>query len=222
MTYINIDIPSVMSLPAAATHVKGTRGRWVVIALDYALLGLLARAPSSGYDLIRNMEEPVGFFWHARRSQIYPALADLERAGLVTHETVTQEERPNKKVYQITEAGRAELARWVTTPLPRPKDRDEFMLKVYSIWLADPGQAADLIHAHEEHHARRLELYEAKRADMERAWGPELRRIMSPRFASYATLRRGIEYERGYVEWCRWLAGALDAGMSEGHSLAPG
>ena len=45
-----------------------------MIPLSYALLGLLARAPRSGYDLLQLMEEPMGFFWSARRSQ-QPAAA---------------------------------------------------------------------------------------------------------------------------------------------------
>ena len=184
-----------------------------MIPLDYALLGLLARAPASGYDLIREMEEPVGFFWHARRSQIYPELARLEQTDLVAHEVVEQQDRPDKKVYRITEAGRAALAAWVTAPLRQPRDRDEFMLKIFSIWLADPPQALALIRTHEQHHAHRLAHYESLRAEMEQKRGAELRRITSPRFASYATLRRGIEYERGYAEWCRWLAEALEAGI---------
>ena len=56
--------------------------------LGCALLGLLARSPSTGYDLARRMERPVGYFWSARHSQIYPELAKLERAGLVSHEVV--------------------------------------------------------------------------------------------------------------------------------------
>ena len=46
--------------------------------LGYALLGLLARRPLSGYDLAGQLKVPVVFFWHARISQIYPELARLE------------------------------------------------------------------------------------------------------------------------------------------------
>ena len=53
--------------------------------LGYALLGLLARRALSGYDLAREMKRPVGYFWQARHSQIYPQLARLEALGLVAH-----------------------------------------------------------------------------------------------------------------------------------------
>jgi DNA-binding PadR family transcriptional regulator len=183
-----------------------------MIPLAYALLGLLARAPASGYDLIREMEEPIGFFWHARRSQIYPELARLEQAGFVTHTVVEQQERPDKKVYDITDAGRAALAAWATEPMRIPPERDEFMLKVFSLWLAEPQRALGLIQSYASQHAERLARYESIRATMERnAAAGELRQLRSPRFASYATLLRGIEYERGYVVWCQWLIETIEA-----------
>jgi DNA-binding PadR family transcriptional regulator len=169
------------------------------------LLGLLARAPGSGYDLIRLMEEPIGFFWHARRSQIYPELARLERAGMVAHVVVEQREWPDKKVYSITDAGRTALAQWAGEPMAIPPERDEFMLKVYSLWLAEPRRARSLIEKYASEHADRLARYEAIRDSVEREAPDDLRRPDSPRFASYATLLRGIEYERGYVSWCAWM-----------------
>ena len=57
--------------------------------LGYAILGLLADGPQTGYDLTRRMERPVGFYWTARHSQIYPELARLEAAGLVRHRSST-------------------------------------------------------------------------------------------------------------------------------------
>jgi DNA-binding PadR family transcriptional regulator len=183
-----------------------------MIPLAYALLGLLARAPASGYDLIREMEEPIGFFWHARRSQIYPELARLEQAGFVTHTVVEQQERPDKKVYDITAGGRAALAAWAAEPMRIPPERDEFMLKVFSLWLADPQGALALVRSYASQHAERLARYEAIRTTMEaNATAGELRRLHVPRFASYATLLRGIEYERGYMAWCQWLIETIEA-----------
>jgi len=47
---------------------------------------------------------------------------------------------------------------------------------------------------------------------MEKEWGQDLKQISSPRFASYAALQRGISQERGYVDWCRWVAKRLEEG----------
>jgi DNA-binding PadR family transcriptional regulator len=161
------------------------------------------------------MEEPIGFFWHARRSQIYPELARLEQVGMVSHTVVEQRERPDKKVYAITEAGRAALARWATEPMRMPPERDEFLLKVYSLWLADAGEALALVTDYGRQHEERLARYEAIRERMEANAEGDLRRPDAPRFAAYATLLRGIEYERGYLSWCRWLLEVLETSRAD-------
>src|SRR5262245_57241244 len=119
-----------------------------VATLGYALLGLLARGALSGYDLARQMKRPVGYFWQARHSQIYPELARLEARGLVTHQVVEQHDRPDKKVYAISEAGRVALQAWLTAPLEEPPVRDELVLRAFSVWLADPLAAAALFREH--------------------------------------------------------------------------
>lgn len=181
-----------------------------MITLSYAVLGLLARAPMSGYDLLQRLENPVGYFWHARRSQIYPELARLEADGLVTSEAVEQRDRPAKRVYQLTEVGRATLRDWVETPMGMQPDRDVFMLKIYSVWLAAPHQALRLVRNAAKLHRGRLEEYEATRLRMEDGWPVSARRLDSPKFAAYATLRRGVDYERGFLEWCDWLLGVIE------------
>ena len=180
-----------------------------LIPLQYALLGLLARAPQSGYELIQHMEEPVAFFWHAGRGQIYPELERLEVLGLISHTVVEQHHRPNKRVYSLTSAGLAELRAWAGKTMDVPPDRDEFMLKVYSLWTVDPAEATTVINAYAQAHSQRLEQYRDIEAKMLSNGDPVAEGARSPRFAAYATLQRGIEYEQGYVAWCRWLLEAI-------------
>lgn len=184
--------------------------------LSYAILGLLARESLSGYDLTSRMRDRVGFFWEARHSQIYPELARLEERGLVTHRVVEQRDRPDKKVYTITDAGLRALEEWVVaSPAPRPT-RDELVLKAYSLWLVDPEGAVTLFREQARRHEERLLRYEEIGAWMEKEWGRDLEQISSPRFASYAALQRGIGQERGYVDWCRWVVNRLEASLHSG------
>ncbi len=178
--------------------------------LGYAILGLLSREELSGYDLTRRMAGRVGYFWSARHSQIYPELARLEDGGYVTHSVVEQSERPDKKVYEITAEGLDALKEWVTeSPVPRPT-RDELTLKTYSVWLADKEKATRLFREEELRHEEQLAHYERLRAWMEGEWREDLTRTDSPEFATYASLRRGISYEREYGEWCRWMADSIE------------
>jgi DNA-binding PadR family transcriptional regulator len=178
--------------------------------LGYAILGLLSREELSGYDLTQRMAGRVGYFWSAKHSQIYPELARLEDGGYVTHSVVEQRARPDKKVYEITAEGLYALKEWVIQPpVPRPP-RDELTLKTYSVWLADKEKAARLFREEELRHEKQLAHYEELRAWMEGEWREDLTSTNSPEFASYATLRRGISYEREYAEWCRWMADSIE------------
>jgi DNA-binding PadR family transcriptional regulator len=180
--------------------------------LGYAILGLLSREDLSGYDLKQRMAGRVGYFWSAKHSQIYPELARLEDGGYVKHSVVEQRERPDKKVYEITAEGLDALKEWVIQPpVPRPT-RDELTLKTYSVWLADKEKAAQLFREEELRHEEQLAHYEELRAWMEGEWREDLTSTNSPEFASYATLRRGISYEREYAEWCRWMADSIARG----------
>jgi len=178
--------------------------------LGYAILGLLSREELSGYDLTRRMAGQVGYFWSARHSQIYPELAKLEDGGHVTHIVVEQTERPDKKVYKITAEGLDTLKEWVMQPPVSRPIRDELTLKAYSVWLADKEEAARLFREEELRHEEQLNHYEELRAWMEDEWGGYLASPDDPRFASYATLRRGIGYEKEYAEWCRWVADSIE------------
>ena len=179
-------------------------------ALGYALLALLARAPLTGYDLAQRMRRSTDFFWTARHSQIYPELARMEAAGLVTHEVVRQTERPDKKIFTMTEAGYAALRAWLVQPVQPAPERDEMMLKTFCAWLIEPVEAIALFRAQEAEHLARLAAYEAMLANAERQPDVRARRVRTTAFSSYATLRRGIQYERGYAEWCRWMAETIE------------
>lgn len=181
-----------------------------VSTLGYALLGLLARESLTGYGLTGRVRERIGFFWGARHSQIYPELAKLESAGLVTFEPVEQEGKPDKKVYSITDAGFEALAQWAVVPENPGPTRDEVTLKAYSVWAADPEKAAAMFRDEERRHRQQLAEYEQIKDWMEREWAGILEEPGTPEFASYATLRRGLGYEREYAEWCGWLADSLE------------
>jgi DNA-binding PadR family transcriptional regulator len=182
-----------------------------MITLSYGLLGLLARQPLAGYDLAQYMKKRVAPMWSALPSQIYPELAKLEAQGLVTHHVVEQHDyRPDKKVYEITEAGREALRRWVSEPTPVTALRDEFVLKAYSLWLADPHEAVARLREHEQAHSQQVADYEALLARLRREWGAALDEADSPLFGSSIVIHYGIDYERHYMTWCHWVIEQLE------------
>jgi len=177
--------------------------------LAYALLGLVARRERTGYELAQLMREPIGFMWHARHSQIYPELARLEKAGLVRHTLVRQAERPDKKRYRITPAGRAALRAWLSSPLDESPARDEFTLRVFSMWLARKSKARALLSDELARHEAMLRRHQEVEVQARRHLTLK-GRLGEMHFANYATLRRGVSYERHVVDWLRWLIAELD------------
>jgi DNA-binding PadR family transcriptional regulator len=68
-----------------------------------ALLAVLAEGPGHGYDVMQKLEDKTGGAWRPSPGSVYPTLQLLEDEGLVR-----STERDGKRVFEITEAGRAE------------------------------------------------------------------------------------------------------------------
>ncbi|HXX77702.1 MAG TPA: PadR family transcriptional regulator [Ktedonobacteraceae bacterium] len=73
--------------------------------IKFVLLELLQERPMHGYEMIKTLEEKTGGFYTPSPGSIYPTLQMLEDSGMVTSAEVE-----GKKVYTITDAGRATLA----------------------------------------------------------------------------------------------------------------
>ncbi len=170
--------------------------------LGYALLCLLVRGPGTGYDLAQRLRRPIGYYWTARHTQIYPELARLVSAGLVTYQAGAGPGPREKKTYTIAEAGRDALAAWLVRP-PAPREpKDELLLKTYAVAAADPRQMRPVYLAAADESARRLAEYRRLLATfVERGAGDPAH----PMFGNYATLRFGVAVEEQREAWCRWM-----------------
>jgi DNA-binding PadR family transcriptional regulator len=114
----------------------------------YVLLGLLHAGPSHGYDLARAFAPTTvfGSVVHLGASHLYALLTGLERHGLIVGERQEQGVRPPRRVYQLTEAGRAALWRWLDEPVARPRDvLLDFPLKLYLTQRLAPERALSLV-----------------------------------------------------------------------------
>lgn len=101
------------------------------MSLRHAILGFLSLRPLSGYDLKRAFDTSVRHFWTADQAAIYRTLTELERDGLVTHERIAQVARPDRKLHQLTDAGRAEFAGWLRAPTPSAPRREPLLVKLF-------------------------------------------------------------------------------------------
>ncbi len=90
------------------------------------LLSVLMAGPATGYDIKKIMENEVSTLLDVSLSNLYPALNELAEEGLVTCLKVEQDNRPNKKVYELTEAGRTTCMKALMSGEARHRLRSEF------------------------------------------------------------------------------------------------
>ena len=111
------------------------------MSLEHAILGFLNYQPFSGYDLKKVFDTTVRHFWPADQSQIYRTLGRLAEQGCVKMEKVEQSNRPDRKVYHLTDAGRQVFTDWVEQPVSSLRSaRVELLAKLrFYDWLALPG-----------------------------------------------------------------------------------
>ena len=105
------------------------------MSLRHALLGLLAVAPATGYELAQKFEVSMGTAWHASHSQIYPELARLHEAGMVE---VVGEGARNSRTYAVTDAGHDEIRPGCIEGEANRAQRNETAVRWFLLGLLEP------------------------------------------------------------------------------------
>ena len=105
------------------------------MSLKHGLLGLLNYGSMTGYELDKAFKASLAFFWQAKTSQIYRELDAMEQNGWLTSERIVQTEKPNKRVYTITNSGKSELNNWLSLPEENIADamrvKSAFLMRVF-------------------------------------------------------------------------------------------
>lgn len=169
------------------------------MSLRFAALGLIAQQPGSGYDLLGRFQNSMANVWAATQSQLYGELNKLAEAGLIE---VTDVGARGRKEYGVTDAGRAELRRWITEPFDTPVRRPDLL----RFFLLDEIPADD---------ARKYVQSFADHADSEWTRLENLRTIWHPDateadFFGRAALEYGLRHAAMEADWARWLLAAMD------------
>jgi PadR family transcriptional regulator AphA len=107
------------------------------MSLRYALLGLLAVQPASGYDLKRAINRSTHFIWNATGPQIYNTLHALREEGFITRKALAQSGKPDKQIHTITAQGRKALREFANQPIRASVTRDEVLLRIFFGNFAD-------------------------------------------------------------------------------------
>ena len=135
-----------MQDPMSLSRKEPSRGYQLGVVQE-VLLALLAEDASHGYQLRARLELALGPLSVALNSgQVYVTLNRLEKAGLVSSELVGQADRPDRKVYELTAAGRARVTEWLedtSWPKPAPAEFHVKLVAAAAAGLADPVRLVD-------------------------------------------------------------------------------
>lgn len=112
------------------------------VNVRYLILGLLTRQPMSGYDIKRFLKSLSWLVDSPSFGSLYPALHALLEDGSVTVEVVPRHDKPPRKIYSITEAGRQVLQEWIGQPVASGASLKAFLMRLI---LANNLSHADLI-----------------------------------------------------------------------------
>ncbi|MBA3475574.1 MAG: PadR family transcriptional regulator [Actinobacteria bacterium] len=168
--------------------------------LGHALLGLLAERPRTGYGLLKHFEQSLAYAWPASHSQIYPELARLRDAGLIREGgPLPRGGRP----YELSDAGLAEVRSWLRDTEPSRTVRSEAALRLFFLWLLEPGDAEAYLRTEAERARTVLTELEAiaKQEDPD-----------SPKTRAYRiALELGLRTTRARLEWAEWAESAVTA-----------
>lgn len=181
------------------------------MALSHAILSALTDRPCSGYDLAKQFDGSVGFFWHASHQQIYRELTKLEQQELVTAETVAQEGKPDKKIYRVTETGKHQLKEWIAQPSKCAPTKDDLLVKLFVGYLVPPATMQATLEHERAQHVATLEAYRA--IEQKYFAGPDALPLAA-RF-QYITLRNGMHYETSWLAWCDETLATLETFSAE-------
>jgi PadR family transcriptional regulator, regulatory protein AphA len=163
-------------------------------ALRYALLGLLAGSPGTGYGLKKRFAIELADAWYAETSQIYPELARLVEEGLISE--VSRGAR-GSRTYAITDAGMDELVRWLKETEPNRASRNESLMRLFFFFLLDDEESAALFRREIEYHRETLSRYESWKERVSKT------NLYYEHF-NLIVLDWGIRYEQAFIEWLEW------------------
>ncbi len=139
--------------------------------IQHAVLALLADGPSHGYQLRLAFTHAVGPQWGGLNiGHLYQVLERLTRDGQVTSTVVTQSQRPDRKVYELTEAGRDELTRWLTEPAEHSAGyRDDFILQLMAAARQGHTDVLGVVRRQRSYELSRLKALDQLRRNPEQA-----------------------------------------------------
>ena len=190
--------------------VSGTTGWDKAMSTRHALLNSLLHGDASGYDLVKRFRPSAAHWWHPKPAQMYTELARMETDGLVSAETVIQTKYPNKRVFSLTDAGRDELRRYAEVPSPPAEFKDELVIKMMGIDVADRSALLADLARRRKWCVERLRKDQASVDAMLEGREPDRFVVEADDVGEYLWRLRSISLMQSTIEWCDAVTGVIE------------
>lgn len=173
--------------------------------LHIAILGFFVKKPNYGYDLYKSLSNEPSFnsIWHLKQSQFYAILDNFYQDGYLKIELQAGGNYPDRKEYQLTEAGKLKFQNWVISPVFHGREmRQEFLAKLYFAIKISKENALILIRNQKEECSKWIENHEDKKSSIDSFFGE----LMS----NYRTIQM-----QGMLEWLNRIEERIIQGGSD-------
>ncbi len=170
--------------------------------LKFALLGFLNYSAMTGYELKQIMDSSTSNFWHAKQSQIYATLKKCESDGLVYSEVEVQDGRPNRRVYTITAAGKADLEAWLAVPFVELEaQKQKLLLKLFFGAALEKDALLTQLRIQKELHQQQIQYYKTQSKEIIARFSAAKPDMEKEAIMWEATRRFGEMFEEMYTQW---------------------
>ena len=176
------------------------------MSLRHVVLVVLSKGEMTGYDISKQFDKSVGFYWETTHQQVYRALKMLSRDGLVAYKIEEQNGKPDKKIYTITALGHDELLRWLSQTSRRPPINEPFLVKLKA------GLEESLPHLISELEEN-IESCEAKLSAYHQIESLNFNRdipLSTTMRMHYLILKNGIAFEQYWYNWATMAKAELE------------
>jgi DNA-binding PadR family transcriptional regulator len=178
------------------------------MSLKFALMGFLDIYPMSGYDLVKAFDYAALYYWHATHTQIYGTLKQMEKDGWIEGQVMYQLDNPNKRIFSVTEKGKAEFLKWLKAEPEMPGLKHAFLIKfTYSKDLSNEEVLGQL-DAYENKLKDRLSMLRSE----EKGAYMQMARDKRERFLWKMSNENGVMYYENEIEWIQKVRDGIRKG----------
>lgn len=169
------------------------------MSLKHAILSILTESEKTGYDLTKNFESSIGYYWSASHQQIYKTLGDMHKDEWVDVKITNQSGKPDKKLYSVTPKGEEALREWAVLPTKSPSKKNQLLIKLLLTRLVGPEPILEQLNTRlKEVYALIGEYSKIEQEFFTPKPGPDTH---IKNTTSYLTLRNGILSAHAELDW---------------------